>query len=315
MSRLPLVDLHVHSALSDGHGSLEDIRRHARELGLLAVALTDHCDPMDPRRDYDYAGRLRAILDARRALENGAGGPDETRHVFAANAKQVGTGAAWVARADEGGAAERSTLVLVGVERGPFPVPGLPKELDIVIGSVHYLTRAVASARRGDLFNEEFWTAYREDVLELAADPQVDVLGHIAGYLPMEPLLHLGSTFDERRAIEREIAARFFDRSWYEAVFSRAAASGKAVELHCATRTPDPDAVKIGLRLGVKFSIGSDAHSLDRVGEVSWALDLLESLGATENDVFLPESLKRALRGAANDCGGRSPRPRGEAPR
>ncbi|HHY32889.1 MAG TPA: hypothetical protein GX515_07725 [Firmicutes bacterium] len=315
MSRLPLVDLHVHSALSDGHGSLEDVSRHACGRGLLAVALTDHCDPMDPRRDYDYAGRLRAILDAKRAVENGAGGRDETRHVSAGGSDRLGAGEAWVARADEEDARGSAALVLVGVERGPFPVPGLPEELDIVIGSVHYLTRAVASARRGDLFNEEFWAAYREDVLKLASDPQVDVLGHIAGYLPMEPLLHPGSTFDERRAIEREIAARFFDRSWYEAVFSRAAASGKAVELHCATRTPAPDAVKLGLGLGVKFSIGSDAHSLDRVGEVSWALDLLESLGATENDVFFPESLKHALRGAANDCSGQSPRPRGEAPR
>ncbi|MGE5586632.1 MAG: hypothetical protein ACM3ZO_00195 [Clostridia bacterium] len=180
-----------------------------------------------------------------------------------------------------------------------------------MIGSVHYLTRAVA-ARRGDLFNEESWTAYRDDVLRLAAAPQVDVLGHIAGYLPMEPLLHPGPTFDECRAMEREIAARFFDHSWYEAVFVRAAATGKAVELHCATCTPDPDAVRLGLRLGVKSSIGSDAHSLERVGEIAWALDLLEVLGATENDVFLPEGAGRPrLRGRS----GRSCRPRGGVPR
>lgn len=274
------------------------------------MAVTDHYDPMDPKRDYDCAERLREILDVRRALQSDEG--DESRATLTCPTA-CPPGAARAPRAQEGGGLERETLVLVGVERGPVHIPGLPRDLDLVIGSVHYLTRAVP-ARRGDLFNEEFWTAYRDDVLRLAADPQVDVLGHIAGYLPMEPLLQPGSTFDERRAMEREIAARFFDRSWYEAVLSRAAASGKAVELHCATRTPDPDAVRLGLRLGVKFSIGSDAHSLDRVGEVAWALDLLESLGATEGDVFLPESL-RCPRPGAGDRGGRSPRPRGGAPR
>ncbi len=262
MSRLSRVDLHVHSEISDGHGSLDAIHEHAREQGLSVVAVADHYDPMDPRRDYDAPARLQAILEVRSLAHS-------RRAAHAA------------------GAAPDGTLALVGIERGPVSIPGLPQDLDLVIGSVHYLTRPVA-ARQGDLFNSDFWAAYRDDVLRLALDPQVDVLGHIAGYLPMDPLLNPGSTLQERRAMEREIAARFFDRSWYDALFFRAAATGKAVELHCATRTPGPDEVRLGLGLGVKFSIGSDAHSLDRVGDVAWALDLLESLGATARDIFIP---------------------------
>lgn len=273
MGCLPRIDLHVHSQLSDGHGSFDAIRERACEQGLSVVAVTDHYDPMDPRCDYDAAARLQAILEVQNLVHS-------RRATRAAGAE----GAA--------GATQGGTVVLVGIERGPVPIPGLPKDLDFVIGSVHYLTRPVAT-RQGDLFNADFWAAYRDDVLRLAVDPQVDVLGHIAGYLPMDPLLNPGSTFEERRAMEREIAARFFDRSWYDALFLRAAETGKAVELHCATRTPGPDEVRLGLRLGVKFSIGSDAHSLDRVGAVAWALDLLESLGATERDLFIPAEVPR----------------------
>ncbi len=258
-ARIPRIDLHTHSQVSDGHGTYDEIVRRACERGVEVLALTDHYDPMDPRpgsADRDPA-RLQTILNLR----------DPTRTL----------------------GSERGVRVLVGVERGPLPAPRLgAADLDLVIGSVHYLVRPVA-ARPGDLYNPEFWQAYKEDVLRVAADPQVHVLGHIAGYLPMDPLLLPGSTFEERRAIEREIAARFFDRSWYEEVFRRVRETGKAVELHCATETPAPDAVRLGLYLGARFSIGSDAHSLDRVGAVDWALDLLESLGATRDDVYIPQ--------------------------
>lgn len=260
-ARIPRIDLHTHSQVSDGHGTHDEIVQRARERGVEVVAITDHYDPLDPRlgaadvvRD---PARLRTVLSLRDSVH------------------RLGS--------------ECGVRVLVGVERGPLPAPRLgAADLDLVIGSVHYLVRPIA-ARPGDLYNPEFWQAYKEDVLRVAADPQVHVLGHIAGYLPMDPLLLPGSTFEERRAIEREIAARFFDRSWYEEVFRRVRDTGKAVELHCATRTPPPDAVKLGLDLGARFSIGSDAHSLDRVGAVDWALDLLESLGATRDDVYIPQ--------------------------
>jgi len=86
----------------------------------------------------------------------------------------------------------------------------------------------------------------------------VDVVGHMAGYLPINPMQ--GSTFEERREIEREIVRRYFTRDWYERVFRVVAARGIACELHCPTRSPGPDMVRLGLDMGVKFSVGSDAH-------------------------------------------------------
>ena len=43
-----------------------------------------------------------------------------------------------------------------------------------------------------------------DEALTVVADPQVDVVGHIAGYLPMGGMLLPGSTFEERREMERD---------------------------------------------------------------------------------------------------------------
>lgn len=284
MSSLPWLDWHVHSAASDGQGSLEEIALRAGAKGLAAVAITDHYDPFAPTYAHLAEGCLKGILQARDRLATfGAASATVPERLSDKRSR----------RPDEG------PLVFVGLERGPHPLPGVPTGIFPIIGSVHYLTvpwltvpgeptSAVPSRPGRDLFDAGYWRLYQEEVLRLAEDPQLHILGHPAGYLPLDPLLPPSSTYAERRAWEKEIAARFFSRDWYEALFRRAARSGLAVELHCATRTPEPDAVCLGLRLGVKFSLGSDAHSLDRVGDVGWGVDLLESLGASPADLFNP---------------------------
>lgn len=273
---LPRLDLHLHSAASDGEGGLPEIIARAEKTGLAVVAITDHYDPRDPRYHHLAPGCLDAILHNLAAAHGRGGG---RRGV----ANQGPGLADWIP-----GLAAGRPRVLVGLERGPLAVPALPAGLFPVIGSVHYLTRAYrpADPARPDLFDPEYWRLYQEDALRLAADPQVHILGHLAGYLPLEPLLPPVSTYAERRAWEREIARRHFSRAWYEAVFREAVRTGKAIELHSATRTPGPDEVRLGLKLGVRFSPGSDAHSLERVGDTGWALDLLESLGATPTDLI-----------------------------
>lgn len=264
LGSLPRLDLHVHTAVSDGEGRLEDVVARARARGLDVVAVTDHYDPLDPTYAEAAPACLEGILAARGRLGE-------------ADATAPGTGRA---------ISHPGTLrVLVGLERGPRPLPEPPAGLFPVIGSVHYLPDPYRPARR-DLFDARYWRLYQEAALHLTGDPQLHILGHLAGYLPLDPLLPPVSTFAARRAWEQEIVARFFTPAWYEAVFRRAAAAGVAIELHCATRTPDPDVVRLGLKLGVKFSVGSDAHSLDRVGDVGWAQDLLESLGATPRDLL-----------------------------
>ena len=87
-----------------------------------------------------------------------------------------------------------------------------------------------------------------------------------------------------------ERSRRYFARDWYEKVFCVAAARGIACELRCPKRSPSPDMVRLGLDMGVKFSVGSDAHLASWIGDVSWAYDLLESLGARQTDIWSPRS-------------------------
>ncbi len=260
-------DYHVHSTWSDGEANPEEIPELARRSGLAAVAITDHYDPHAP--DYRPVPgrfldlpRLAAMMEWR----------DRVR------TSQTGQG----------------VRVWVGIERGPLPVPLGAVMPDLIIASVHYLTASLPVVR-GRIFDEAYWHAYMQDVLRVVSGPQIDVVGHMAGYLPMRSMLSPGSTFEERREIEREIARRFFVRDWYEQVFRAAAARGAACELHCPTKSPSPDMVRLGLDMGVKFSTGSDAHAASWIGDVSWAYDLLGSLGARPGDIWAPDPARQAL--------------------
>lgn len=44
LSQIPKVDAHVHTCLTDGYGSLEEYVERARDLGLQAIAFTEHAD-------------------------------------------------------------------------------------------------------------------------------------------------------------------------------------------------------------------------------------------------------------------------------
>jgi len=254
------VDYHVHSSESDGEATPDQIPELAGQAGLVACAITDHFDPQAPGYDpvpgksLDLP-RLFAMLKWR----------DEWRLSHR----------------------EHGVELLVGIERGPAPVLLGGAAPDLVIASVHYLPADIP-ALRGRFFDEVYWHAYMQSVLDIASGQQVDVVGHMAGYLPINPMLLPGSTFGERREIEREIVRRYFVRDWYERVFRVAAARAVACELHCPTRSPSPDMVRLGLGTGVKFSVGSDAHIASWIGDVGWAYDLLESVGADEADIWSP---------------------------
>lgn len=256
------VDYHVHSSESDGQAKPERIPELAGEAGLVAVTITDHLDPYAP----GYEPTPGKFLDVPRLLSM-LKWRDEWRSSHR----------------------EHGVDLFVGIERGPLPVPLGGAAPDLVIASVHYLPADVRAVR-GRFLDETYWHAYMKSVLDVARGPQVDVVGHMAGYLPINPMLLPGSTFEERREIEREIVRRYFTQDWYEKVFRLAAARGIACELHCPTRSPGPDMVRLGLDMGVKFSVGSDAHMASCIGEVGWAYDLLESLGADEADIWSPEA-------------------------
>ncbi len=250
-----MMDLHTHTVASDGEATLEEAVSLAAAAGMSAIAITDHMDP----HQATYAGSSGHMMQE----------DDLERAIGARNARE------WPIQ------------VFIGLERGPLPAGLKRARPDLVIASVHYITRRVKT-QIGQVFHEPYWLAYMDEVLHTVSGPQVSILGHMAGYLPMRHMLTPGSTFDERREIERRIAQRFFTREWYEKVFRAARERGVAVEIHCPSRSPSPDMVRMGLAMGVRFSVGSDGHAKSWIGDVSWGYDLLNSIGAGPDSLWSP---------------------------
>ena len=46
--------------------------------------------------------------------------------------------------------------------------------------------------------------------------------------------------------------------------------------------------IKICLKKGCKFSVGSDAHSAGAVGNIKWSLKVFNKVGITLSDLFIP---------------------------
>lgn len=71
-----------------------------------------------------------------------------------------------------------------------------------------------------------------------------------------------------------------------------AAERGVAMELNLKYRVPERDFLEPCMREGVKFSIGTDAHSVTEVGKIDWMLSMLRRLGAKRDDLILDRFLK-----------------------
>lgn len=67
---------------------------------------------------------------------------------------------------------------------------------------------------------------------------------------------------------------------------------GVAMELNMKYKAPDDEFLKLCLREGLKFSIGSDAHTPAEVGRIDWALATLRRVGAKREDLILDDFLR-----------------------
>ncbi|HBK69207.1 MAG TPA: hypothetical protein DDZ91_11240 [Firmicutes bacterium] len=256
MSKLPRVDLHIHSILSDGEGDWPEIIETAGKKGLELIAITDHFDPGDPNNKNYFNGDPQSYTETiQQKLK------DNTFSGY--------------------------PFLLTGIETGPWMREGAPEFCEFVIGSVHYLPHYPRyRSIKKDLYNEDYWEEYKAAVLALAANPFVDILGHLEGYLPLTPLLDRPTSFDERREMEREVAKKYFDTLFWEKLIRRMVAKRKTLEIHGMSQTPRPQYIKMAVEAGVTVSIGSDAHQLIDIGRIDWCLEVLEFYGVGKAQLF-----------------------------
>jgi HisJ family histidinol phosphate phosphatase len=242
------VDYHTHSTFSDGRGDYKEIIDRAKEMNLNCVAITDHFDPYDPEE------RVNSIIES-----------DLFIHFEKIKAY----------------AEKKDQRVLCGIEtctdfKGNLRLSDkVLHSCDIIIASPHYIEYE-KSLVSGNYFDEFYWNCYKEKVLNMTAMSNAHILGHPEGYLPINTLLIPNTTtYEERKDICRRIAEKFFNDEYIEEMIMNLKKSGMAFELHCATNTPREMVIKRLVENEVPISFGSDAHILEKVGQVKWAEEML----------------------------------------
>ena len=115
----------------------------------------------------------------------------------------------------------------------------------------------------------------------LAAEMPVDIYAHPTLLpIPLRPLPPEELWTEERE--ERAVAAL--------------ARAGIAFELSSRYR-PHDRIVRRAAAAGVRFSLGSDGHTLEQVGVVTFGLELARSLGVKDEELFDPQVHGKAERG------------------
>jgi HisJ family histidinol phosphate phosphatase len=252
VKRLFNVDYHVHTSFSDGESDYKQVLDKAKQRGLDCIAITDHFDK------YDKNKRISSITEVE--LFN-----------FFKEIKSYG---------------EKIELrVLCGIEtctdfKGNLRLSDkVIEKCDIIITSPHYVEHNLELVP-GDYYNGAYWERYKEKVINMA-ESEGDILGHAEVYLPYETLLAPNTTtYESRRALSRSIANKYFDEEYINELAKALKKLGKAYELHCITQTPRECVVKKLVENEVLLSLGSDAHALSAVGEVSWGADMIKKYDA-----------------------------------
>lgn len=108
---------------------------------------------------------------------------------------------------------------------------------------------------------------YMDALMEICGNDEVDIIGH-----PFD-LLYKHKVPLPSEA-EMHVLAKYIS------------ATGKAVEMNTRYKVPPPNFVNICMLYGVKFSVGSDAHDVSRVGDVSWAKETLNSANVSKKNIW-----------------------------
>lgn len=268
-----LADYHTHSYISvDGHETMEDMARAARDAGMSEICFTDHCDTVE-WSDYSFSDRgLKVIAGVNKDY------------------------AALMERPPEG------IVIKKGLEMGDAHLrPQRALEMaaapgfDFIIGSVHILRD------EGDFYVMnyqsmeqcyELMDKYLDQSMEIAKMDFFDVMGHIgycyrymakSGFFPRLDLSRYG---DKIRALLKLLIE-----------------NGRGIELNTSGirngvgAYPDDNILRLYKDLGGEIiTVGSDAHFVADAGaDVADGYEKLKSLGFDRVTLFSgrkPEFIK-----------------------
>jgi histidinol phosphatase-like PHP family hydrolase len=246
-------DLHVHTTMSDGYVTLEELVRIGAERGV-QIGVADHVSRRNLTRFVNGEERVRRYLDALEAQDVFVSGefcwcdnyylelPDEVMRRFD---------------------------YLVGSNHG-FELPG---------------------GEMASPWWEQLPPEWRDRPQELM-DVMVDELCRMVRTMPIQIAAHSTLTppalFDIEGDVDAWWTAEREDR-YVEALSE----SGVALEISNRYRLPHDRLLGKALQAGVRFSLGSDGHGRDQVARLEWAADTARRVGVTDADLFIPERRRK----------------------
>ena len=134
------------------------------------------------------------------------------------------------------------------------------KEIDILIGSVHYLTAGIDENRKSVL---DRWKKHTQQLINSG----IDVLGH--------PFRWINNQFPVSKETGRQIVRE-------------AKNAGIALELNGHFVIPtDVDMLQTCVEFGVPVSIGTDSHALSEIGDFSYHLSTIDAAGLSLANIKL----------------------------
>ena len=256
MKNIELIDLHIHTNLSsDSDNQLEKVAGEAKRKGLRVIGITNHIPELPGFIWYNKIEALYKLKEKAKKLEKAKG-----------------------------------VKILIGVEatimdyNGTLTLPdSFLKECDIVIAAVHRCHMGF-STKKDYLVPQDtlarFHYAipdYYKQMLGALKNPYVDTVAH-----PMWALTQMLSKTEDR-----ELIFKNFPDIYREDIAKSAKKQNKAIELN-SIGLPDDAFLRIIKDNKTKITIGSDAHKLSDVGEISWQLAKIKEFGFTNKDMLVP---------------------------
>jgi histidinol phosphatase-like PHP family hydrolase len=260
-------DWHLHTVASDGRATALEMEAMARSLGR-RIGTSEHV-LMDNAR-LRTVDQLRAHARSVRDLGLPVGAEIS-----------VGDPSAAARVAFDAGALNDFDYVIASLHQVDVPQGRVQSDryLNWRYGLFARYVPNIANLDRQAYFDR--WLVALDDTLRRVP---VTILGHFA--LAPELARHSGdvaAATDPSRDPEPDAEAS----AWLDATIDLCLAHNVAIELNSKSRVPHADFIARALERGARFTLGSDAHSLDRAGDVGFGLAMAR-MHAIPRDRFLP---------------------------
>lgn len=247
------MDLHVHTTMSDGDLSLEEVVALAESRGV-AVGIADHLSTRNPDRFVATYEQMATYLDALDRAPVFVSGEfcwcdplsiDLPQEVLDRFDYRIGSNHAF--------ALPDGSMVSAWAKRLPKPFDGDPQRaMDLMIANLCDLVRTMP----------------------------IQIVAHST----LTPPVFLAIDPDRETWWTEEREDRFV-----EAVVE----SGVAMEISNRYQLPHDRLLRKAREAGAKFSLGSDGHTAKQIARLDWAVETAQRAGIGDQDLFVPERRRK----------------------